>query len=299
MSEPDDTARDFRVIVIGEALIDIVDRDGSVSEHVGGSPANVALGLGRMGIPVALLSYLAPDDRGDSIADHLGSSGVTVLEESFIAARTSTALARIGDDGQARYSFDLEWAVTDRPLRVAAEVVHTGSIAVFLLPGADAVLGHLRRSGARDITFDPNIRPGLIADRAHAVERFETVARLATVVKMSDEDAEWLLPGLSLDEVIDRVLELGPRLVALTRGGDGAVLATSRHRCTIAASTTRVADTIGAGDTFMASLIASVAATGTMDLLHSDLEAIGSAAARAAAITVSRPGADLPWSSEL
>lgn len=299
VTEPADVLPAFRVLVIGEALIDIVERGDSVVEHVGGSPANVALGLGRMGIPVGLLTYLAHDARGDAIADHLRTSGATVVEESFTAPRTSTARARISDDGHATYTFDLDWAVSDEPLRRSADIVHTGSIAAFLQPGADAVMQHLRRRPESEITFDPNIRPALIPDRAGAVERFEAVARLSTLVKMSDEDAEWLFPGLTLDAAIDAVLTLGPRVVAITRGGEGAIMATADHRMPIAAERASVVDTIGAGDTFMASLIASISTGGTAGLLPGALHALGSAAVRAAAITVSRAGADLPWRHEL
>src|SRR5690606_19637022 len=125
------------------------------------------------------------------------------------------------------------------------------------------------------------------------------IARLSTVVKMSDEDAEWLFPGLTPDEVLDLVLADGVRLAALTLGADGAILASSEHRIRVAPARVEAVDTIGAGDTFMASLIASVLATGSADVGLERLEEIGQDAVRSAAITVSRAGADLPWDHEL
>jgi fructokinase len=288
------------VVVVGEALVDIVETaDGAGVEHVGGSPANVALGLGRRGVPVTLLTQLGRDDRGARIVAHLEASGVVVAPSSLTGRATSTARARIAADGQAAYVFDLGWTAFDTPDGPAPRVMHTGSIAAFLEPGAESVRDALRSSGAAETTFDPNIRPALVGAHERAFPVFEETARLSTVVKLSDEDAAWLYPGLTPDAVVDAILALGPRLVAVTLGGDGAILATGSQRRTIAAERVEVVDTIGAGDTFMASLIASVAETGSADLGGTDLERIGVSAVRAAAITVSRAGADLPWRHEL
>ncbi len=157
----------------------------------------------------------------------------------------------------------------------------------------------MRTGGARELTFDPNIRASLIGTRDDVLSSFEETVRLSTVVKMSDEDAAWLYPGSSLDEVLDAVLALGARLAAITLGSKGAILVNAEHRVWVPAPTVAVVDTIGAGDTFMSSLVAEVAADGSVGLDRSALERIGRDAAAAAAITVSRAGADLPWSDEL
>lgn len=293
------TAPTLDVVVIGEALIDIVEAAGGVTEHVGGSPANVALGLGRRGIGVALVTQLGRDDRGARIAAHLEESGVVVPRESFAADATSTARARIASDGQASYVFDLAWDPFAVPVDLRPRVLHTGSVAAFLEPGATSVREALGATGAGEVTFDPNIRPALVGEYAAAFPAFEATSRLSTVVKLSDEDAAWLYPGASPDAVVDAILALGPRLVAVTLGGEGAIIATSTERLTIPAEKVVVVDTIGAGDTFMASLIASVAASGSADLDRAALERIGGDAVRSAALTVSRAGADLPWAREL
>ena len=287
------------VVVIGEALIDVVERGGTRVEHPGGSPANVALGLGRMGVRTALLTCLGRDERGDAIVDRLAGSGVRVLGDSFSVDRTSTAAATVDADGQASYVFDVMWSLPAEPLPSTPRILHTGSIAAFLEPGATEVNRHLAEAGADEVTFDPNIRPALLGERVEALDAFRRTAGLATVVKLSDEDAEWLFPGASVEEVLDTIIALGPRLAAITLGGEGAMLATSADHVRIPAMRVDVVDTIGAGDTFMASLIASVAQEGSAPLDRAALERWGTAAARAAAITVSRAGADLPWSTEL
>ncbi|MGW7291781.1 carbohydrate kinase family protein [Streptomyces xiamenensis] len=287
------------VLVLGESLIDIVDTSTGTIEHVGGSPANVALGLGRRGVATALLTQFGDDTRGARIAAHLRESGVRVLPESLTAGPTSTATARVRADGSADYRFDISWntppAIQLPPMRL----VHTGSLAVFLEPGGTWVCEMLHAMNGVLVTFDPNIRPRLLGTHADALDRFTQVARLSSVVKLSDEDAEWLFPGRSMDDVVDTVLSLGPRLVAVTRGAAGAVLATVTHREHIEPTPVQVVDTIGAGDTFMASLVASVLAhSGRIDDA-AVLRATGGDAVRAAALTVSRSGADLPWKCEI
>ena len=286
------------VLVIGEALIDVVD-DGTVAiEHVGGSPANVALGLGRRGVAVSLLTQVADDARGNAIIGHLRASGVEVLPESLVGAATSVAAASIDADGHAEYTFDVHWDRFEPPT-TAAKIVHTGSIAAFMEPGGSSVLRALQQADAAEITFDPNIRPDLVGEHAATVATFEAIARLATVVKLSDQDAAWLYPALSVDAAVDAVLQLGPRLVVMTLGAAGAIMAGGAGRVRVPATPVDAVDTIGAGDTFMASLIHSLLERGSADLRRQELEEFGQAAARAAAITVSRAGADLPWKREL
>ncbi|WP_395244630.1 carbohydrate kinase [Agromyces sp. MMS24-K17] len=287
------------VLVIGEALMDIVDTGNSATEHVGGSPANVALGLGRRGVRAALLTQLGSDPRGAHIAEHLEASGVEVLPSSFSALRTSTAVAAIGADGQAEYTFDVHWAELEMPVELHPRVLHTGSIAAFHEPGASSLRAILKRTGASEITFDPNIRPSLLGEHSDSVRVFEDTVKLATVVKMSDQDAAWLYPGLQLDEIVARVLSFGPRIAAITLGAEGAFIATAETRQRIPGVSVKAVDTIGAGDTFMASLIHSVLQHGSLGLSEAMVQQVGSMAVAAAAITVSRAGANLPWAAEL
>lgn len=287
------------VLVIGEALMDITVSKAGALETPGGGPANIALGLARRGVGAALLTRLGRDERGSAIARHLEASGVSILPESFHDGATSTARATLDERGAATYEFDIAW---DVPRDVAVgeiPVIHTGSLGVFLEPGAEAVTAILDAHPHAIVTFDPNIRPGLVGDPDAARARFEAIARRAAVVKLSDEDAAYLFAIESVDAVIDAILALGPNLVAVTRGGDGATLSTRDHRVEVTAPRVDVVDTIGAGDTFMASLLAEPAIRSGADLDGDDLAAIGRRAVAAAAVTVSRAGADLPWAREL
>lgn len=295
-----ETTADVDVLVIGEALMDIVDTGSWASEHVGGSPANVAVGLGRRGVDVALLSQVGRDPRGEVIADHLRTSGVRLLAESFSAPRTSTALVTVGSDGQPKYDFDVHWGPLPAIAVPTPRVVHSGSVATLLEPAAHSVRRLIAATDASEVTFDPNVRPALLGTHSAAVECFTAMASSSSVVKMSDEDARWLFPRLDLHEVLDAILALGPRLAVVTLGPRGAILACSAARVTVPAPLVRAVDTIGAGDTFMASLIHSLLRLrADSDMDAEVIRAMGERAVAAAAVTVSRKGADLPWSTEL
>ncbi|GEB24377.1 hypothetical protein BAU01nite_31100 [Brevibacterium aurantiacum] len=216
---------------------------------------------------------------------------------------TSTARALLSTDGSAEYEFSLRWD-PDASLVDSGEwtAIHVGSIAAFLSPGAAAVDSLLQRGGDSSalLSFDPNIRPSIIGDRQLALARFESLATRVDVVKLSDVDADWLYPGQSADAQIDRILRLGAKLVALTCGSQDSILSTASSRVRVPAGAVKVRDTIGAGDTFMASLVHDLQGAGSHfenvdEVVLADL---GENASRRAAITVSRAGADLPWAGE-
>jgi fructokinase len=291
-------------LVIGEALMDLVDDGRTITRSPGGSPANVALGLARLGVETRLRTALAADDDGRAILELLEGSGVAVGPASVCLDRTSTALAVLDSAGAAAYDFDIEWRV-DAPVDVgSAAVVHSGSIALFLEPGA-AVVGDVLASRSADVlvSLDPNIRPALLGEPPVVRATFERLAAMADLVKLSDEDAEWLYPHEPLGNVLDRLLDLGVALAAVTRGGAGAMLATRASRVEAESLPVRVQDTVGAGDTFMAALIAGVlkldGSRPLRDLAEADLLRLGRFAAAAAGVTVSRVGADLPTGDEV
>lgn len=288
------------VLVIGEALIDIVTQAGRPSEeHVGGSPANVALGLGRLGIAVRLRTALGRDERGARVARHLAASGVEIEKESYVLDHTSTAIATISPEGSARYEFDIHWQITT-PIELGdARVVHVGSIGCFIEPGGTQVREAIQGfAGRARVTFDPNIRPALLGDHAAVLRVTEEIAAVCDVVKLSDEDAAWLYPGIAVDEVIDRMLAVGARVVAVTLGSEGAVIASPDARVTVPPRRVQAEDTVGAGDTFMAAIVAALA-EGRLGADAESLRAAVTTAAVAASITVSRRGADLPTRAEL
>lgn len=295
------------VLVVGEALVDIVHRaDGSVDEKPGGSPANVAITLGRLGRRPRLLTHLGDDDRGRLVRAWLEASGVEVAGRA--AARTSTATAVLDATGAARYDFAIDWDVDAADAELPG-AVHVGSIATTLAPGADAVLALVERARGRAlVTFDPNIRPNLVADADDVRRRVRALIERADVVKASDEDVAWLHPGADLEEVAPSWVASGPALVVVTAGADGAVAATAAGAARIPSAPVEVVDTVGAGDTFMGALIdglLSAGATGgaahaaVAALEESRLTSLLRRSADAAAVTVSRPGADPPTRAEL
>lgn len=299
-------------LVIGEALVDVVvSVDGATEAHPGGSPANVAIGLGRLGRDVELLAYFAEDDNGALVREHLAASQVRLAPGSLGAPRTSVATAHLDESGAATYDFDLEWAVAGGASpREDPLVVHTGSIAAVLSPGAEAVRAIVTSlRGGATVTYDPNARPSLMGDAADALTAVEQMVALADVVKVSDEDLAWLGSTDDVDAMARGWLELGPAFVVVTRGGAGATafLAGDR-RVHVAAPSVEVADTVGAGDSFMGGLIDGLWSAGVLGAANREalraisdetLTTILERCARIAAITVSRPGANPPGSAEL
>lgn len=298
------------VLVVGEALVDIVQRPGAEPvELPGGSCANVALALGRLGHRPRLATVLADDDRGEVLRRWLAASEVAVEATAPSTGRTSTAAAVLDPSGAARYEFDLSW-VPPRVADTACDVLHVGSIASVLAPGADAVRDLVRRTRRRALVcFDPNARPGITPDRASTLARVEELVALADLVKVSDEDLGWYFPDLSPVEAATAWAATGPGLVVVTQGGAGASVVRADGRVLrVAGEPTEVVDTIAAGDTFTAGLLDGLLAAGIAGadayrqlagLGDDDLRAVVRRAHAAAAITVSRPGADPPTRAEL
>jgi fructokinase len=293
-------AQPLDVIVVGEALIDIVTSTGGTIEHPGGSPANVAYGLGRLGVSTGLRTAIGEDRHGQIITEHLSSAGVQLLPGSTSLDRTATATATLAADGSASYKFDIRWNLTQAVPSFLPKVFHTGSIATFLAPGAAAVRTlMLQCHDSCLITYDPNIRPALLGSHHEAKTTFEELVPLTDVVKLSDDDALWLYPGTPLEDIASQILGLGAGLVVITTGSAGSLLSTSATQLSIPAVRTQVADTIGAGDSYMSALIHGLLNRSSEGLAPSVLERVGRSAAAAAAITVSRPGANPPTLAEL
>ncbi len=301
-----------RALVIGEALIDVVrTADGAVDEHPGGSPANVALGLGRLGREVDLLTWIGDDAHGALVRAHLEASGVAIAPGSDSAGRTSVATAVVGADGVATYEFDLSWHVPAKWASPPAAplVVHTGSIAAVLPPGgADVARILAAHRDSATLTYDPNLRPSLMPPPDETRPVVEALVEIADVVKVSDEDLAWLEPGAPPLEVARRWAAAGPALVVVTRGGEGATAITAAFELDVAAPPVTVADTVGAGDSFMGGLIDGLWSAGLLgadrraalrDVDEVTLRSVLSRCAEIAAITVSRAGANPPSAAEL
>jgi fructokinase len=293
-----------RALVIGEALIDIVEHRGA-TEHVGGSPLNVAVGLARLKRDVDFLTHIGDDEHGRRIADYVKSSGAQLVPGSASASQTPTAVARIADDGSASYAFDLDWQLSGTPEVAPPLLVHTGSIAAVREPGCLAVAALLDAYRvSATVTFDPNVRPSLIDDRDLARERITRLVERSDIVKASADDLSWIDPGHEPEWTARTWLArppLGPRIVVLTLGDRGALAFCSGGEVRVAARPVQVVDTVGAGDAFMVGLLDALwgrdlLGAGRRDALGEigldALTAALEAASLSSALTVGRAGAD-------
>ena len=303
--------------VIGEALVDVVSREGEEPRaHVGGSPMNVAVGLARLGHDVQFLGRYGRDEYGRQVAAHLTGNGVRLPFDAD-ALPTSVAQATLDETGAASYEFQLDWSLDVSPERIDellrdTDALHAGSIGAMLEPGATVVGQALERArGHALISYDPNCRPSIIPDSSDARARAEKIVALCHVIKASDEDLLWLYPHRSIEDSARAWLKAGARLVVVTRGvmGPWAVSrGTGRDGVEVPAARVTVADTVGAGDSFMAALLSGLAdrnilgptAASALDELDgAQLTELLRHAAAAAGVTVSRSGADLPTRADL
>lgn len=298
------------VLVVGESVVDVVHAaDGATVEYAGGSAANVAVALSRLGRPVRFATAWADDDRGRLLSTHLERAGVELATDPHAIRRTATAAATLGEDGAATYEFDLEWRINPVPEEPAPLAVHACSLGAVLEPGAGevrALLGRLR--GLATTSYDVNVRAAVTGTGPDIVELVERMAAVSDLVKASDEDLDQLYPGRDLVSAARGLLALGPAAVVVTRGAAGATWVREDASVEVASVPVAVADTIGAGDTFGAALLDALWERGRLGtegrdelatLSADEIAAVLTHATRAAAVTVSRPGADPPYRSEL
>ncbi|MCX5144673.1 MULTISPECIES: carbohydrate kinase [unclassified Streptomyces] len=297
------------LLVIGECVADIVRLPGAADRvHPGGSPANVAYGLARLGHGATLLTQLGADGNGRLIRDHLTGAGVDVRTDGSTAPTPSAAVTLDGA-GRATYRFEIAWTLGPVALERAPAHVHTGSIAAVTEPGAATVLAAVESlRSAATVSYDPNVRPELMGEHEAAVRRVELCVALSDVVKASDEDLEWLYPGQDPAKVAERWRATGPAVVLVTRGGDGAFAVLPDGQVAVEALPVETADTVGAGDAFMSGTLHALAAHGLLgpagrerlrSLDRATVADVLRHAAASAAVTVSRAGASPPDGPEL
>jgi fructokinase len=329
-----------RTLVVGECLVDLApastgapgDRTGGTGKvgawarqlvaMPGGGPANIAVGLVRLGVPTAFAGRFSRQGFGPWLRSYLVANGLDLAPSVDAAEDATIALVTLDDQGRASYTFygpgtaDWQWEADELPDLTAAtpadlgiSAVHTGSIALTLEPGAGVLakwLADLRRGNRVLVSFDPNMRPSLVGDLSAYRERLPGVISSSHIVKASDEDVEVLYPGATAPEVADRWLSVGVSLVVITEGARGA---TAFHengaRAHGAPPPIEVADTIGAGDSFSAGLLAYFAKNGYLEpaalatLSEGHLHDAIAQAVSASALTCTRPGADPPTDQEL
>lgn len=299
--------------MVGESLVDVVMRpDAPPERHVGGSPANVAMGLARLGHQVELATCTGEDADGDLVRARLAADGVRLAAGTGPRGRTSTATAHLDVHGSATYEFDLVWDLP--PVDVsAAQHVHSGSIAATLMPGAAAVSValHAARAAGATTSYDPNLRPRIMRGPDDERPGVEALIAAADVVKASDEDVAWLYAGRPVEDVGRLWTSLGAALVVITRGGEGAlawVPSSPDEPVVVPPVAVRVVDTVGAGDSFMSGLLSGLADAGLLgrgrrqSLHDAPAQALTDALRRAittSAITCSRAGSNPPTRAEL
>ena len=306
------------ILVCGEALFDLFAEDGdggtlTLDARIGGSPFNVAIGLARLEVPVAYFGGLSRDFFGRRLKAALEREGVDTSLVIDSDALTTLSVVGLDASGSPAYSFYGEGAadrlVTPGDLPALAEgidTIHLGSFSALVPPVGDALLHLVRREhGRRLVAYDPNIRPTVVADLAAWRGRLDALLPHVDLLKISAEDAQTLYPGTDPAELARDWLARGPALVVVTRGREGASAFTATSTASVAGRPVTVADTVGAGDTFQAALLARLGDTaarsraGLTGLGEGALADLLEYAGRASAITCTRRGADLPRRAEL
>ncbi|BCX68396.1 carbohydrate kinase family protein [Pseudomonas izuensis] len=309
-------------LVCGEALFDFFSEDdasGLASKVnfkaiAGGSPFNVAVGLRRLGVDAALFAGLSTDYLGRRLLQVLLDEGVCTDYLLDFAAPTTLAMVAVGANGSPHYSFRGE-GCADRQLRLehlptlGPEVrgLHIGSFSLVVQPIADTLLALVQReSGKRLISLDPNVRLNPEPDIDLWRSRIATLVEHADLIKVSDEDLSLLYPGQAPAQIIDGWLQHRCHLVCLTRGGEGAtVFSRAFGSWSVPACSVQIADTVGAGDTFQAALIAWLteqqldSVEGLRQLSREQIDAMVRFAVQAAALTCGKIGPDLPYRNQL
>ena len=297
-----------QVWVVGEVLIDLIPEGADRKPVVGGGPANTAKALAKLGINTQFIDGISTDQYGQMAKKELITAGLKLDYVKYSDKPICLAIVSLSNLGSATYEFaientatfdfTLEWLPnpqTDRP-----SLLHVGTLATAIEPGA-SILFEWAQSVAKvaPIVFDPNIRPTVISDREQYLAQVERWVGISSAVKVSDDDLKWLYPSLEIEQVVNNWLKKGPSLVVVTYGVKGITGYRKGEVVIVEAVKVKVVDTVGAGDTVGAILVEAIVKDGLDSLTGARLESMLKRAAKAAAITVSRVGANPPTSEEL
>jgi fructokinase len=295
--------------VCGEVLIDLIPgADGVRVGHVGGGPANTAKALARLGCDVQFIAGISTDEDGVAARKELLEDEVKLDLALTSDKPTCLAIVSLGSNGSASYEFKIAGTATfdfsldwlPDPARYKPNVLHIGTLATVIAPGADVLFDWaLRVAEFAPIVFDPNIRPAVLADRDLYEAAVEKWAAISSVIKVSDDDVAWLYPDQNYADVAARWINDGAALVVVTRGAEGIIGFTSEGSVEVEGAKITVADTVGAGDTVGAIIVEAMIEKGILALTGEVLKATLHRAAVAAGITCSRKGAQPPYKHEL
>ena len=297
-----------QVWVTGEVLIDLIPDGSNRTPIVGGGPANTAKSLANLGINTQFIDGISSDEYGQMAKGELVNAGVKLDYVKYSDKPTCLAIVSLIDSGLASYEFVIENTATfdftpdwlPNPQTERPALLHIGTLATAIEPGA-SVLFEWSQSVVKvaPIVFDPNIRPAVISDRRKYVMQAERWISISSAIKVSDEDIRWLYPSLEIEQVVDNWLAKGPSLIVVTYGDKGLAGYRVGEKVIVDAVKVAVADTVGAGDTVGAILVEAIVKDGLDTLSGARLEMMLKRAAKAAAITVSRSGANPPTLKEI
>jgi len=297
-----------QVWVAGEVLIDLIPVGAVPKPVVGGGPANTAKAVAKLGIYTQFIEGFSTDDFGQMAKKELIAEGVKLDYVKYSDKSTCLAIVSLSESGSATYRFIIENTATfdftsdwlPKPQTDLPSLLHIGTLATMIEPGA-SVLFEWAQSVAKvaPVVFDPNIRPAVISDRKQYLAQVEQWVAISSAVKVSDDDLKWLYPSLDIEQVVNDWISKGPSLIVVTYGEKGLIGYRKNESCSVDAIKVVVADTVGAGDTVGAILVEAIVKDGLDSLTGLRLETMLKRAAKAAAITVSRVGANPPTFQEL
>jgi fructokinase len=294
--------------VAGEVLIDLIPHGSDRKPIVGGGPANTAKALAKLGIDTQFIDGISNDKYGQMAKRELVTSGVKLDYVKYSDKPTCLAIVSLSESGSATYEFVIENTATfdfilqwlPNPQTERPSLLHIGTLATVIEPGASELFEWAQSvAKVAPIVFDPNIRPAVISDREQYLGQVERWVAISSAVKVSDEDIRWLYPSIEIDEVVNNWLTKGPSLIVVTYGDKGLTVYRKDELVSVEAVKVKVADTVGAGDTVGAILVEAIVKDGLDSLTGARLETMLKRAAKAAAITVSRVGANPPTSEDL
>ena len=297
-----------QVWVVGEVLIDLIPYTDQHLAIVGGGPANTAKALAKLGVKTYFIDGISTDKYGQMAKAELLLANVLLDYAQFSSKPTCTAKVTLSKSGSASYEFVIEDTATfdfsdqwlPDPQNLKPSILHIGTLATVIEPGASVLFKWAQGvANVAPIVFDPNIRPAVLGNRDEYVKKVEKWVAISSAVKVSDEDLNWLYPGKMIGEIVNKWLEVGVELVVVTLGDKGVTAYRKDEEISVDAVKVDVADTVGAGDTVGAVLVEAIVDNGLDRLTGEVLKTMLKRAVKAAAITVTRTGANPPSKDEI
>jgi fructokinase len=297
-----------QIWVCGEVLIDLIPDGTERKAVVGGGPANTAKALSKLGLATQFIDGISSDQYGQMVLKELHQDGVLLDYVNFSDKPTCLAIVSLSQSGAATYEFVIEATATfdfshawlPDPFELKPSLLHIGTLVTAIEPAASVLHEWASKvAEVAPVVFDPNIRPAVMDNQDLYVAAVEKWVAISSAVKVSDDDLHWLYPDQSIENVVKRWLSDGVALIVVTFGAKGLTGFTSEGKVEVGAVKVDVVDTVGAGDTVGAVLVEAIVEKGLANLTGDNLKATLARAAKAAAVTCSRIGAQPPSKMEI